>query len=118
MGQVRPSAEITFAPPMRALQKLQKALFTVFAVRFQGYYPEIFPAQCLALASGKAERFIQSALREWAYGHAYLNSDQRRAALPLWNHFYNWHRPHHGIGCQTPSSRLPGDGNNVLTLHN
>ena len=68
--------------------------------------------------NGKAERFIQSALREWAYGHAYANSDQRRAALPLWNHFYNWHRPHHGIGCQTPSSRLPGDGNNVLTRHN
>lgn len=67
--------------------------------------------------NGKAERFIQSALREWAYGHAYANSDQRRAALPLWNHFYNWHRPHHGIGCKTPSSRLPGDGNNVLTLH-
>ena len=67
--------------------------------------------------NGKAERFIQSALREWAYGHAYANSDQRRAALPLWNHFYNWHRPHHGIGCQTPSSRLPGNGNNVLTLH-
>ena len=52
-----------------------------------------------------------------AYEHAYLNSDQRWAALPLWNHFYNWHRPHHGIGCQTPSSRLPRDGNNVLTLH-
>ncbi len=67
--------------------------------------------------NGKAERFIQSALREWAYGHTYANSDQRRAALPLWNHFYNWHRPHHGIGCQTPSSRLPGDGNNVLTRH-
>jgi len=67
--------------------------------------------------NGKAERFIQSALREWAYGRAYLNSEQRRAALTIWNHFYNWHRPHHGIGCQTPSSRLPGDGNNVLTLH-
>jgi transposase InsO family protein len=39
--------------------------------------------------NGKAERFIQSALREWAYGRAYLNSDQRRAALPLRNHFYN-----------------------------
>lgn len=33
--------------------------------------------------NGKAERFIQSALREWAYGHAYANSDQRREALPL-----------------------------------
>ncbi len=49
--------------------------------------------------NGKAERFIQSALREWAYGRAYTTSEVRRAALPVWNHFYNWHRPHHGIGC-------------------
>jgi transposase InsO family protein len=66
--------------------------------------------------NGKAERFIQSALREWAYGHAYEHSDQRRAALPLWNHFYNWHRQHHGIGCKPPMSRLPAT-NNLLTLH-
>ncbi len=31
---------------------------------------------------GKAERFIQSTLRDWAYGHAYLNSDQRRLPNP------------------------------------
>ena len=67
--------------------------------------------------NGKAERFIQSALREWAYGRAYPNSDQRRAALPVWSHFYSWHRQHHGIGCQTPVSRLSGTGNNLLTLH-
>ena len=48
--------------------------------------------------NGKTERFIQSALREWAYGHAYANSDRRRAALPRWNRFYNRHRPHRGIG--------------------
>lgn len=66
--------------------------------------------------NGKAERFIQSALREWAYGHAYEHSDQRRAALPLWNHFYNWHRQHHGIGCKPPMSRLSAT-NNLLTLH-
>lgn len=67
--------------------------------------------------NGKAERFIQSALREWAYGRAYANSDERRAALPRWNHFYNWHRQHHGIGCQPPMSRLPLSRNNLLTLH-
>ncbi|WP_139798993.1 integrase core domain-containing protein, partial [Andreprevotia lacus] len=67
--------------------------------------------------NGKAERFIQSALREWAYGCAYSNSTQRRAALPVWTHFYNWHRQHHGIACKTPASRLPLAGNNVLTLH-
>lgn len=67
--------------------------------------------------NGKAERFIQSALREWAYGQAYQNSDQRGAALTHWNHYYNWHRPHHGIGCQVPMSRLSTTENNVLTLH-
>jgi transposase InsO family protein len=66
--------------------------------------------------NGKAERFIQSALREWAYGHSYTHSDERNAALPLWNHFYNWHRQHHGIACQPPMSRL-SDRNNLLTLH-
>jgi transposase InsO family protein len=67
--------------------------------------------------NGKAERFIQSALREWAYGHAYASSEQRALALPLWTHFYNWHRPHHGIGCQPPISRLAKPRNNLLTLH-
>ncbi|WP_395687528.1 IS481 family transposase [Caenimonas koreensis] len=67
--------------------------------------------------NGKAERFIQSALREWAYGRAYANSDDRRAALPVWNHFYNWHRPHHGIACQPPMSRIAKSRNNLLTLH-
>ena len=67
--------------------------------------------------NGKAERFIQSALREWAYGRAYHHSDERRAALPVWNHFYNWHRQHHGIGCQPPISRIRALRKNVLTLH-
>lgn len=67
--------------------------------------------------NGKAERFIQSALREWAYGRIYANSDQRRAALPLWNHFYNWHRPHHGINLLPPISRLSIPRKNLLTLH-
>ena len=47
--------------------------------------------------NGKAERFIQTALREWAYARAYNTSDQRAADLPLWTHLYNWHRPHGGI---------------------
>ena len=67
--------------------------------------------------NGKAERFIQSALREWAYGRAYGHSDERRAALPYWTHFYNWHREHHGIDCHPPMSRLNTSRKNVLTLH-
>lgn len=68
--------------------------------------------------NGKAERFIQSALREWAYGFAYQNSSQRTAALEFWNHHYNWHRPHQGIGGVPPMSRLIRSRNNLLTLHN
>jgi len=67
--------------------------------------------------NGKAERFIQSAIREWAYGRPYDNSETRRQALPVWNHFYNWHRRHHGIGCLPPMSRLIASRKNLLTLH-
>ena len=43
--------------------------------------------------NGKTERFIQTALREWAYAHTYQNSAQRSQQLPLWLHTYNWHGP-------------------------
>jgi transposase InsO family protein len=68
--------------------------------------------------NGKAERFIQTALREWAYAKAYETSDQRAADLPTWMHRYNWHRPHGGIGDKPPISRLALTGNNLLRLHN
>ena len=67
--------------------------------------------------NGKAERFIQTALREWAYAQAYPNSDRRAAALPTWLHRYNWHRPHSGINSQTPISRLALTEDNLLRLH-
>jgi transposase InsO family protein len=67
--------------------------------------------------NGKAERFIQSSLREWAYAQAYKNSAERRVELPAWLHRYNWHRPHAGIGDKTPISRLGLTEDNVLRLH-
>jgi len=67
--------------------------------------------------NGKAERFIQSALREWAYGIPYRRSTERTAMLKRWIHHYNWHRPHQGIGGLAPMSRLSTDRNNLLTLH-
>ena len=67
--------------------------------------------------NGKAERFIQSALREWAYAYTYQHSQERTQALQDWVHHYNWHRPHQGIGGATPISRLSSSGNNVLTVH-
>jgi transposase InsO family protein len=65
--------------------------------------------------NGKAERFIQSALREWAYGFAYEHSSQRAKMLDRWIHHYNWHRPHQGINGIAPVGRL--SGKNLLTLH-
>jgi len=67
--------------------------------------------------NGKVERFIQSSLREWAYAHAYDNSQQRREQLPIWLHRYNWHRPHAGIGDKIPTSRLGLSEDNVLRFH-
>ena len=67
--------------------------------------------------NGKAERFIQTSLREWAYAQAYENSRQRKNQLPTWLHRYNWHRPHTGIDDKIPISRLGLTENNVLRLH-
>jgi transposase InsO family protein len=44
--------------------------------------------------NGKAERFIQTAIREWAYARRYETSARRHQHLQPWNHPYNWHRPH------------------------
>ena len=68
--------------------------------------------------NGKAERFIQTCLREWAYARAYHRSEQRRDALPTWLHGYNWHRPHMSLAGQPPVNRLGLTRNNLLRLHN
>ncbi|WP_027058434.1 IS481 family transposase, partial [Mesorhizobium loti] len=67
--------------------------------------------------NGKAERFIQTALREWAYAIAYPTSDHRAAELPVWLHRYNWHRPHGSLKSKTPISRLALTEDNLLRLH-
>src|SRR5690606_21467507 len=67
--------------------------------------------------NGKAERFIQSALREWAYARAYRRSDQRAYELARWLHGYNWHRPHASLAGQPPISRIGLNRNNLLRLH-
>ena len=67
--------------------------------------------------NGKAARFIQTSLREWAYAKAYQNSAERKAELPSWLQRYNWHRPHAGINDKTPISRLGLTENNVLRFH-
>jgi transposase InsO family protein len=67
--------------------------------------------------NGKAERFIQTALREWAYARAYRHSQQRALELPHWLHRYNWHRPHASLKGYPPISRIGLSEANVLRLH-
>jgi transposase InsO family protein len=67
--------------------------------------------------NGKAERLVQTALREWAYAKAYDTSDQRATDLPIWLHRYNWHRPHGSLKANTPISRLGLTEDNLLRLH-
>jgi hypothetical protein len=56
--------------------------------------------------NGKAERFIQTMLREWAYAAVYQTSDQRREALESWVWRYNNQRLHSALGHKPPISRL------------
>jgi transposase InsO family protein len=67
--------------------------------------------------NGKAERFIQTALREWAYGRTYQNSIEREQQLETWLHEYNFHRPHASLNLNTPASRSRLNRNNLLSLH-
>ena len=62
--------------------------------------------------NGKAERFIQTLLREWAYRFSYDTSDERKHWLKPYLHFYNYHRAHTSLDYNPPISRL--DKNNVL----
>ena len=56
--------------------------------------------------NGKAERFIQTLLREWAYRWPYLTSDTRTAALTGYLHYYNRQRPHASLGRRSPWTRF------------
>ena len=66
--------------------------------------------------NGKAERFIQTALREWAYARPYQTSEQRKRHLPNWTPMYNWHRPHGSPKSKPPISRLQLSDENLLRL--
>jgi transposase InsO family protein len=92
------------------------------------YRSQLFARTCQALGikhaftrhyrpqtNGKAERFIQTCLREWAYGRVWTHSNERTAWLPAFLSFYNTRRPHSALGYKPPASRL--GGNNLLQLN-
>lgn len=95
--------------------------------RMSNYRSSLFNRTCQALGikhtftrpyrpqtNGKAERFIQTCLREWAYGRTYTNSAERTAWLPAFLAYYNARRPHSALDYKTPASRL--GRNNLLQL--
>jgi transposase InsO family protein len=114
------------------------AYYARFGIRFKAlltdngpaYRSRAFAQACRALGlkhrftrpytprtNGKAERFIQTAMREWAYARSYNNSNERSLELRPWLHQYNWHRPHASLGLSPPISRSALDRNNLLRLH-
>lgn len=68
--------------------------------------------------NGKAERFIQTLLREWAYRRPYATSQQRREALPAWLYYYNRHRGHGALHGRPPISFLATATDNLVAVHN
>jgi transposase InsO family protein len=62
--------------------------------------------------NGKAERMIQTLLREWAYRYPFRSSAERQQLLDPYLHFYNHHRMHSALANQPPISRL--NLNNVM----
>jgi len=67
--------------------------------------------------NGKAERFIKTALHEWAYARIYTDYRERAKAWLPWLHRYNWHRPHASLNDQPPIRRLGLSVNNLSALH-
>ncbi len=67
--------------------------------------------------NGKAERFIQTLLREWAYFRVYVTSNERMAVLPIYLTHYNQHRDHSSLKLKPPITRMPGVYN-VAGIHN
>jgi transposase InsO family protein len=103
---------------------LQVRIDRVMTDNGTGYRSKAFAAACTELGvrhirtrpytpktNGKAERFVQTSLREWAYAKPYLSSAQREAALQPFLHRYNWHRPHSALNQKPPISRIPAMSN-------
>jgi transposase InsO family protein len=73
----------------------------------------IFTRPYTPKTNGKAERFIQTLLREWAYGLAHPSSNARNADLPRWLDWFNRSRPHSALNGLSPLSEV----NNLMRTH-
>lgn len=115
---------------LRFYKRLGVQVCRVMTDNGSGYVSRAFREACAKLGlkhirtrpytprtNGKAERFIQTALREWAYAATYPNSSERASELPRWLHEYNFYRNHSALQNKPPISRLGKAVNNVLQLH-
>ena len=93
------------------------------------YRSKLFQPRCQAMGirkkytrpyrpqtNGKAERFIQTLLREWAYARIYITSNERKTVLPIYLTHYNYHRQHGSLNSNPPITRMPGVCN-VAGIH-
>ncbi len=78
----------------------------------------IFTKPYTPRTNGKAERFIQTMLREWAYERPYSTSAARTGMLPYWLHRYNDHRPHSALNGNAPMTRIPACVQNLPGSNN
>jgi len=114
---------------VRGLRRLGVRVAAVMTDNGSCYRSQRFAATCRHLGlrhlftrpytprtNGKAERFIKTALREWAYVRLYRNSEERTHALTAWLHRYNWHRPHTATNDQPPITRVVS-ADNLMRLH-
>jgi transposase InsO family protein len=115
---------------VRGLRRLGVRVVAVMTDNGSCYRSRRFATACHALGlrhlftrpytprtNGKAERFIKTALLEWAYVRLYRHSEDRAQALTRWLHHYNWHRPHSAVGGRPPITRVVCSADNLVRLH-
>jgi transposase InsO family protein len=114
---------------VRGLRRLGVRVAAVMTGTGSCYGSQEFAATCTRLGvrhlftrpytprtNGKVERFIKTALLEWAYVRLYRQSEERARALVAWLHHYNWHRPHTAVHAQAPVTPV-ATGENRVRLH-
>ena len=67
--------------------------------------------------NGKVERYNRILAKECLYARSYSSEQQRRDAVAVWNHHYNYHRPHTACRNQPPATRVPAHASNLMTSY-
>lgn len=126
--ETRPSAIAFLHAAVAYYRALGVSVKRLITDNGSAYRSKLFRQTCQALGikhsftryyrpqtNGKAERFIQTCLREWAYGRIWAHSEERTSWLTAFLIYYNARRPHSALQYQPPASRLAG--NNLLQLN-